>query len=307
MSVLESDTTIIITTYNDSVADLRCALRSTISQSLLPKHILVVDDGSDTNTAEMVVLAEQTDSIVPITLLVKKNGGPSSARNYGLQHCSTMYVTFLDSDDEMLETNVATKESCLRSLGDDYLGVYGTYIKNPGGLHEYMNHDGLINADLVGKEKGIPGGVPTYLFRTKYLADIGGFDECLVHNEDFDLIIRLANNGLKTKGSLGAGFTRNYRYGSVSRNNRYFEAYENVNRFLDKAEINNYFSQSELAVRRSGNEINLGRKLLMQNGLRKQGLCYLNNAFDYANPKGLKQHLAFIVARSSRVFLRFLR
>lgn len=72
MSILKSDTTVIITTYNDSVTDLRCALKSTINQSLPPEQILVVDDGSDTNTAEKVVLTEQIASIVPITLLVKK-------------------------------------------------------------------------------------------------------------------------------------------------------------------------------------------------------------------------------------------
>lgn len=304
MSILKSDTTIIITTYNDSVADLCCALKSTMNQSLPPKQILVVDDGSDTNTAEMVVLTEQTDSIVPITLLVKQNGGPSSARNYGLQHCSTMYVTFLDSDDEMLESNIETKESCLSSLGDDYFGVYGTYIKNPGGLHEYIDHDGLVDTDLVEKTKGIPGGVPTYLFRTKYLTDIGGFDEWLTNNEDFDLIIRLAKKRLKIKGNLGAGFIRNFRYGSVSRNNRYFETYIAVNKFLAKAEINEYFSRSELAARKKGNETWLGRKLLMKSGLRKQGLSHLNNGFDYSNPKGRRQYIAFILARGSRIIFK---
>jgi len=304
MSILKSDTTVIITTYNDSVTDLRCALKSTVNQSLPPEQILVVDDGSDTNTAEKVVLTEQIASIVPITFLVKKNGGPSSARNYGLQRCSTSYVTFLDSDDEMLESNIQTKESCLSSLGDDYFGVYGTYIKNPGGLHEYIDLDGLLDTDLVEKTKGIPGSVHTYLFRTKYLTDIGGFDECLSNNEDFDLIIRLAKKGLKIKGSLGAGFIRNFRYGSVSRNSKYFETYTEVNKFLVKAEINNYFSKNELAERKKGNETWLGRKLLMKSGLRKQGLIHLNNGFDYSNPKSVNQYIAFILARSSRIIFK---
>lgn len=304
MGILNSNTTVIITTYNDSVADLRCALKSTINQSLPPKQILVVDDGSDTNTAEMVVLSEQADSIVPITLLLKKNGGPSSARNYGLQHCSTTYVAFLDSDDEMLESNIETKQSCLKSLGDDYFGVYGTYKKNPGGLHNYMDHDGLLDTDLVGKTEGIPGGVPAYLFRTKHLSDIGGFDECLVSNEDFDLIIRLAKKRLKIKGNLGAGFIRNYRYGSVSRNNKYFETYTAINNFLDKAEINDYFSKGEIAARKKSNEISLGRKLLKKSGLRKQGLSHLNRGFDFSNPKGKKQYIGFILARISRIVFK---
>lgn len=304
MTILNSDTTIIITTYNDSVADLRCALKSAIRQSLPPKQILVVDDGSDTDTAETVVLSEQIDSIVPITLLVKQNGGTSSARNYGLQHCSTTYVTFLDSDDEMLDSNIETKQNCLSLLGDDYFGVYGTRIQNPGGLCEYMDYDGLLDTDLVGKTNCIPGGVPTYLFHTKYLTDGGGFDEGLTNNEDYDLIIRLAKNNLKVKGNLGAGFIQNLREGSVSRNDRYFETYAAINNFLNKAEINHYFSKDELMERRKGNETRLGRKLLMKKGLRKQGLSHLNNAFDYSNPKSIRQYIAFTLARSSRMIFK---
>lgn len=304
MAKPNSDTTIIITTYKDSVADLRCALQSAIRQSLPPKQILVVDDGSNTDTAETVVLSEKIDSIVPITLLIKKNGGPSSARNYGLKHCSTTYVTFLDSDDEMLESNIETKQNCLSLLGDYYFGVYGTRIQNPGGLCEYMDYDGLLDTDLVGKTNCIPGGVPTYLFRTKYLNDIGGFDEQLTNNEDYDLIIRLAKMNLKTKGNLGAGFIQNLRYGSVSRNDKYFETYTAVNNFLDKAEINDFFSKGELIERRKGNETWLGHKLLMKSGLRKKGLSHLNRAFDYSNPKSIRQYVAFILARSSRMIFK---
>lgn len=304
MKIASSDATIIVTTYNDSVEDLSCALSSAASQSLTPKQILVVDDGSNNDTADLIVRKMQDRYDVPITLLKKQNGGPSSARNYGLRHCFTRYVTFLDSDDEMLGDNLEKKENCLSMLADDYFGVYGSYIKNPGGVHKYMEHDGLADPNLVGHNKGMPGGVHTYLFRTEYLTALNGFDEDLVHNEDFDLIIRLIKRSLKVKGSLGAGFIRNYRENSVSRNNKYFETYENINRFLAKAEENDYFSAQELAARKSGNELRLARQLLRQRSLRTQGLSHLNSAFDYSSPKGLKQYIAFILARGSRLVVK---
>lgn len=303
MSVINSETTVIITTYNDSIEELSTALKSVINQSVRPKSILIVDDGSSNGTSTKVVSLEHEKTEIPITLLKKNNGGPSSARNYGLKNCNTKYVTFLDSDDEMLENNIEVKERSLKLLSDNYFGVYGTYLKNPGGLHKYMDFDGIANTDLTGKDQGLPGGVPSYLFRTKYLVDIEGFDDDLVHNEDFDLIIRLIRKGLKVKGSLGPGFIRNYREESVSRNDMHLETYENINRFLDKAELNAYFSNSELAKRKCANEIRLGRKLLNQAGFRKQGLIHLNRAFDYAAPASWKQYFAYIAARVGRFFI----
>lgn len=303
MSALNSETTVIITTYNDRFEDLSTAVKSVVNQSVQPKQILIIDDGSDNDTSIKVATSEQEKTEIPITLLKKSNGGPSSARNYGLKNCNTQYVTFLDSDDEMLENNIEVKEKVLKLLDDSYFGVYGTYLKKPGGLHKYMDFDGIADTDLTGKEKGLPGGVHTYLFRTKYIVEIDGFDESLVHNEDFDLIIRLIKKGWKVKGNLGPGFIRNYREGSVSRNNMQLEQYENINRFLAKAELNAYFSNSELKERQKYNELNLARKLLKQTGMRKKGIIHLNKAFDCSRPRKLKEYIAFIFARSSK-FLR---
>ena len=50
-------------------------------------------------------------------------------------------------------------------------------------------------SDKIGKKNGIPGGLPSYLINKSAYIKIGGFDENLTINEDFDLIIRFLLEG----------------------------------------------------------------------------------------------------------------
>lgn len=59
---------------------------------------IFVDDGSTDNGREL--LEERLDAMKNVTIIVKANGGASSARNEGLRNCVGDYVTFWDIDDE---------------------------------------------------------------------------------------------------------------------------------------------------------------------------------------------------------------
>ncbi|PWD86048.1 CDP-glycerol glycerophosphotransferase family protein [Ignatzschineria cameli] len=61
-------------------------------------HLILVDDGSLDNSAE-VIKKWQKKYPNNITYLYKENGGQASARNLGLEHVKTEWVTFIDPDD----------------------------------------------------------------------------------------------------------------------------------------------------------------------------------------------------------------
>lgn len=58
-------------------------------------EIIVVSDGSPDNTVEVA-------KGLGVTCLVKENGGLSSARNYGIKHCTGEYIMCLDADDKLV-------------------------------------------------------------------------------------------------------------------------------------------------------------------------------------------------------------
>ncbi len=289
--------TIIITTYNDSVDMLRRAVLSVVQQTLAPAEVIVVDDGSSSESArqlqnELLKNGQHGN----IKFLFKENGGPSSARNLGVQHCETEWIAFLDSDDEMLPRNIEEKLQGLKDLGEDYFGVYGSYLINGGRAQIYRHFDGVADADWVGHSgHGIPGGVPTYVFRSEALKAVGGFDESLVNNEDFDLLIRLIRAGYKVKGMLQPNFIRNYRPESVSRSTDYEKKFRLQQKFLEKAERLNYFSAAELTRRKQAVLVSLARGQIKAGKLRA-GLKSFAYAKHLHPATGIKQLIVFNLA-----------
>jgi glycosyltransferase involved in cell wall biosynthesis len=84
---------VIITTYNRSKF-LEEAINSVAKQSYKNIEILVVDDGSDTKYAEL--MCKKYSNCI---YLYKKNGGLSSARNFGIHKAKGEFIAFLDDDD----------------------------------------------------------------------------------------------------------------------------------------------------------------------------------------------------------------
>ena len=87
---------VIIPVYN-AENYLRPCIESVLSQTYSNLEILLVDDGSTDNSGDICEIYAKKDN--RIRVLHKQNGGPSSARNLGLDLASGDFVTFIDSDD----------------------------------------------------------------------------------------------------------------------------------------------------------------------------------------------------------------
>ena len=88
---------IIVPVYKVPEKYLRKCIESTMAQTLESIEILLVDDGSPDNCGEICDGYEEKDS--RIRVLHKKNGGLSSARNYGCKAAIGKWVMFVDGDD----------------------------------------------------------------------------------------------------------------------------------------------------------------------------------------------------------------
>ena len=91
--------TVLIVTYNRANLIER-ALDSIARQTLLPAEIIVVDDASTDDTAD-VVGRWAAQSPVPLRYIAaEQNGGEGVVRNIGMKAATTPLIAFLDSDDE---------------------------------------------------------------------------------------------------------------------------------------------------------------------------------------------------------------
>lgn len=87
---------IVVPVYNRENFLEKC-LKSIMNQTYKNIEIICVDDGSTDNSLNVLNDYAKLDN--RIVVLKKENGGPNSARKYGVQRASGKYVAFVDSDD----------------------------------------------------------------------------------------------------------------------------------------------------------------------------------------------------------------
>lgn len=101
---MEYRISVIVPVYNVEKY-LRQCLKSILNQSLSDIEIIVVNDGSEDGSAQ--IIDEYANKYNNIVVINKENGGLSSARNHGIKIARGKYISFIDSDDyiscDMLE------------------------------------------------------------------------------------------------------------------------------------------------------------------------------------------------------------
>ena len=87
----------IITPCYNAAPYIATTIKSVQQQTFTGWEMIVVDDGSTDDSAEIVRQISQQDS--RIKLVQKENGGSASARKIGLSLAKGEYIQFLDADD----------------------------------------------------------------------------------------------------------------------------------------------------------------------------------------------------------------
>lgn len=108
---------------------LREAVASVLAQTHRPIEIVIVDDGSEDDTAAVAdELARASEA--PILVIHQRNAGPGVARQRGLDVARGRYIQFLDSDDLLLPGKFSAQVKALR-LNPDCQICYGpSYEEN---------------------------------------------------------------------------------------------------------------------------------------------------------------------------------
>ena len=85
---------VIIPLYNKA-AYIEACLTSVLCQSLPPKQVIIVDDGSSDEGLELIVKNKDPR----IQIVRQLNAGPGAARNKGIKLAKMPWVSFIDADD----------------------------------------------------------------------------------------------------------------------------------------------------------------------------------------------------------------
>ena len=105
---------IIIPVYNTPENLLRDCLNSAKNQTLKDIEIICIDDGSTNGSGEILDEYARSDP-ARFKVIHQENGGPSVARNKGMEIAQGEYIQFLDSDDTIDPT---MSEKCYNASKD---------------------------------------------------------------------------------------------------------------------------------------------------------------------------------------------
>ncbi|MBI4572082.1 MAG: glycosyltransferase family 2 protein [candidate division NC10 bacterium] len=180
---------VIIPTHNRA-ALVREAIESALNQTYPAREVIVVDDGSTDETPE--VLARYGDAIRTVRTA---NRGCAAARNAGVGVARGQYLAFVDSDDAAPPDRLSLQVPVLDAHPDVGI-VYGNSIAfGPDLPGEQVHHpvrpdpDGSVAEGIFFTTRI---GFDSVLLRRAAVEQAGGFDESLRHNEDTDLLLRVA-------------------------------------------------------------------------------------------------------------------
>lgn len=178
---------VVIPSYNrgELIAD---TIESVLAQDFQDFEILVVDDGSTDNTADVV--RNVGDSRV--RYIWQSNVGANTARNRGINEAKGEYVALLDADDRFLDSHLSTCLSTLQLFPDHI--IYGRIIVDRGNGQSFTKPPRAIKSNEHMSEYLMctQGFVQTStLFLPTSIARTVGYLEGLRNGQDIDFAIRL--------------------------------------------------------------------------------------------------------------------
>ena len=190
---------IVLPCFN-AAATLGDTLDSLIGQSLTDWEAICVDDGSTDRTAALIQEYSAHDG--RIRLATHPGQGPSAARNAGaLHHATGQFIAFCDADDIWHPKKLVRLQQSFADPAVD--AAYGRVAFFDGDRPARMRFSTVPGAALTIRMLLAENPVCTMsnlTIRRDCLAEWGGFDEKLNHNEDLDWLIRLAGNGARIIG-----------------------------------------------------------------------------------------------------------
>lgn len=189
----EPAVSVVLPTYNRAPL-LGRSVRSVLGQSFADFEVIVVDDGSTDETAEVVnAFVDPRVRYLPLA----RNAGAGAARNAGIRQARGKFLAFQDSDDEWVPSKLA-KQMAAFARGPEELGMVYSDMQSirADGSERYFPAPGVLRGRIIDPDTRFYQvcnlGIQSAVIRREYLEAAGHFNEGLPALEDLEMFIRLS-------------------------------------------------------------------------------------------------------------------
>lgn len=193
---------VILPVYN-AEQTLNEAMESIAEQTLGEWELIVIDDGSDDASRDIIRRWTQKDS--RIRALYRKHEGLVPALQTGLEAAEGAYIARMDADDRSLPRRLELQKSFLDKHGDTGLTAcrvrHLDREKKRGGYARYVRWtNSLVEPEEIALNRFIesPLAHPSVMFRSELVEKYGGYREGMFP-EDYELWLRWMERGVKMR------------------------------------------------------------------------------------------------------------
>ncbi len=269
--------TIVVPAYNASEYIAK-TVKSVLQQTYTDFELLVIDDGSTDDTADIVHNFSLQDSRVK--LISQENQGVSVARNTGIKMAKGEFIAFLDADDLWLPNKLVSHLEHLHQNSE--VGVsFGKveFLSSNGELTGYISNSplGAIKSEYLLYENPTVT-TSNIVVRREVFEQVGYFDEQISYSEDLEWLLRLScHQAWKIEG-INKVLTR-YRISQNSLSSDLYKMEQGWNLLINKVMnyapylVNQHYYKAQSRYLRY-----LARRTLRLNLSSDVGIRYMNRA-----------------------------
>jgi glycosyltransferase involved in cell wall biosynthesis len=268
--------TVVVGAYNASEY-LAETIKSVLQQTYTDFELLVIDDGSTDDTADIVRNFSEQDSRVK--LISQENQGVSVARNTGIKMAQGEFIAFLDADDLWFPNKLAMHIqhfSANPNLGLSFGRIeFMTFDGKPTGKYSNPRFRNITAKNLYEENPAITPS--NAVFRRIALQQVGGFDGDLSGVADAELFLRVKCHAWQVEGIDEVLVL--YRTSLEGMSSQLYKMEEDWNRFSQKVQdydpelIKHHHKQAKAMLLRY-----LARRALRLNLSSDVGISYMNRA-----------------------------
>jgi len=170
------------------------AVESVLSQTFRDWEMVVVDDGSSDDTAQVLSVFRDPR----IRVLRTEGVGRPAARNLALQALDTPWIAVLDGDDRMAPHRLERQGAFLSEHPEVDVLATAVILVDPEGraagrILPPPSHEEILRR--LPKGNCLPH--PSSVIRSEALRRAGGYRELFPYSQDYDLWLRLAEGGAR--------------------------------------------------------------------------------------------------------------
>ena len=233
---INNDVEAVITSFNQK-SMIYEAVHSLCNQTMQPKRIIIVDDGTTDEMSIRGLNEIEADHKIEIPLLIvrQSNGGVSAARNTGIRTAEAALIVVLDGDDNLEPSFV---EEVSKILYDNPAMIAASSWLHTFGVLESIVRPSGGDVTAFLSHNCCPA---THILRRQAWEQCGGYDETMRHGfEDWDFFLNMLEAVPNTNIGMVEKPLINYRTTPASSNIKSMEKRLEIMRYLIEKHITIY-------------------------------------------------------------------